>query len=182
MPVLAPEYYKNMGGVYAKGSYDLLINKARWGNLEAPGVTIDRESFRNSALAKQSYMRLAQALLNEGQKDSAIIALDKSLEFFPHKKIPFDYFMLPWIDIYFEAGAPAKALSVMDNLADRYLDDLRYYTSLKGKYSQYYDTNMQEAMAVLQRLSEIAEKRDMKDFKQKMEEALSANLKFFGVE
>lgn len=182
MPVLAPEYYKNMGGVYAKGSYDLLINKARWGNLEKPDVTIDRESYRNSALAKQSYMRLAQALLNEGKKDSAIIALDKSIEFFPHKKIAFDYFMLPWIDIYFEAGAPAKAMSVMELLAERYLDDLNYYTSLKGKYIQYYDTNMQEAMAVLQRLSDIAGKRDMKDFQQKMEDELNANMKFFGIQ
>ena len=182
MPVLAPEYYKNMGGVYAKGSYDLLVNKARWGNVESPKVTIDRESFRNAAIAKQSYMRLAQALLNEGKADSAVIALDKSLEFFPHKKVPFDYFMLPWIDIYFEAGANDKALGVMESLAERYLDDLKYYTSLKGKYLQYYDTNMQEAMAVLQRLSETARKRGLKDFQQKMDDALSSNMMFFGLQ
>ena len=182
MPVLAPEYYKNMGGVYAKGSYDLLVNKARWGNVESPKVTIDRESFRNAAIAKQSYMRLAQALLNEGKADSAIIALDKSLEFFPHKKVPFDYFMLPWIDIYFEAGANDKALGVMESLAERYLDDLKYYTGLKGKYLQYYDTNMQEAMAVLQRLSETARKRGLKDFQQKMDDALSSNMMFFGLQ
>lgn len=182
IPVLAPEYYKNMGGVYAKGSYDLLVNKAKWGNIESPKVTIDRESFRNAAIAKQSYMRLAQALLNEGKADSAIIALDKSLEFFPHKKVPFDYFMLPWIDIYFEAGANDKAFGVMESLAERYLDDLKYYTGLKGKYLQYYDTNMQEAMAVLQRLSDTARKRGLKNFQQKMDDALSSNMMFFGIQ
>ena len=73
-------------------------------------------------------------------------------------------------------------MSVMELLAERYLDDLNYYTSLKGKYIQYYDTNMQEAMAVLQRLSDIAGKRDMKDFQQKMEDELNANMKFFGMQ
>ena len=182
MPVLAPEYYRGMGGVYAKGSYDLLINKARWGNLNSPKVTIDRESFRNAALAKQSYMRLAQALMNEGKNDSAIIALDKSLEFFPHSKVPFDYYMLPWIDIYFQAGDQVKAMDVMDKLATRYLDDLNYYTRQGSQISRYYDQQMQEAMAVIQRLSEIADKRSMPEFKKRMEDALSANLKFFGME
>ncbi len=182
MPVIAPEYYRGMGGVYAKGSYDLLVNKARWGNLNHPDVTVDRESFRNSSIAKQSYMRLAQALINEGKKDLAIIALDKSLEFFPAKKFPYDYFMLPWIDIYYEAGDPAKAMDVMEKLADRYLDDLRYYTSLDGKFVKYYNTNMQEAMAVIQRLSEIAGKHSLNDFQKRMDDALSANMRFFGVQ
>ncbi len=182
MPVIAPEYYRGMGGVYAKGSYDLLVNKARWGNLNHPDVTVDRESFRNSSIAKQSYMRLAQALLNEGKKDLAIIALDKSLEFFPEKKFPYDYFMLPWIDIYYQAGDPAKAMDVMEKLADRYLDDLRYYTSLDGKFVQYYNSNMQEAMAVIQRLSEIAGKHSLNDFQKRMDDALSANMRFFGVQ
>ena len=182
MPVIAPEYYRGMGGVYAKGSYDLLVNKARWGNLNHPDVTVDRESFRNSSIAKQSYMRLAQALINEGKKDLAIISLDKSLEFFPAKKFPYDYFMLPWIDIYYEAGDPAKAMDVMEKLADRYLDDLRYYTSLDGKFVKYYNTNMQEAMAVIQRLSEIAGKHSLNDFQKRMDDALSANMRFFGMQ
>ncbi|PKP51081.1 MAG: DUF2723 domain-containing protein [Bacteroidetes bacterium HGW-Bacteroidetes-1] len=182
MPVLAPEYYRNMGGVYADGSYDLLVNKASWGNLHDPKVTVDRESFRNAALAKQSYMRLAQALLNQGKADSAVVALDKSLEFFPHEKIPFDYFMLPWIDIYFEAGTPEKATALMRTLADRYIDDLRYYKGLKSEFASYYDRNTQEAMAVIQRLSEVAKQHKQTELQKEMEDALSANLKLFGMD
>jgi hypothetical protein len=182
MPVIAPEYYRNMGGVYSEGSYDLLVNKASWGNLHDPKVTIDRESYRNSALAKQSYMRLAQALLNEGKADSAVVVLDKSLEFFPHSKITFDYYMLPWVDIYFEAGAPEKAVSVIRLLSDRYLDDLRYYTSLQGKFASYYDNNMQEALAVIQRLSEIARQRNQTELQKELEEALTSQLNLFGFE
>lgn len=173
MPVIAPEYYRNMGGVYADGSYDLLVNKASWGRLHEPGVKVDRESFRNSALAKQSYMRLAQALLNDNKADSAIVALDKSIEFFPHEKIPFDYFMLPWIDIYFEAGANEKAIDVMRKLAGRYAEDFSYYVRLDSKFAQYYDNNMQEAMAVLQRLSDIAQQRDLPELKDELDQLLN---------
>lgn len=173
MPVIAPEYYRNMGGVYAEGSYDLLVNKASWGRLHEPGVKVDRESFRNSALAKQSYMRLAQALLNDNKADSAIVALDKSIEFFPHEKIPFDYFMLPWIDIYFEAGANEKAIDMMRTLADRYAEDFSYYVRLDSKFAQYYDNSMQEAMAVLQRLSDIARQRELPELKEELDQLLN---------
>lgn len=182
MPVLAPEYYRNMGGVYAEGSYDLLVNKASWGNLHKPNVTIDRESYRNSGLAKQSYMRTAQALINMGRADSAVRTLDKSIELFPHEKITFDYFMLPWIDIYFEAGADEKAMNVMRKLADRYLDDLAYYNRLKPKFASYYDRHTQEALAVIQRLSEVARMRNQTEFGKELEDALDAKLSMFGFE
>ncbi len=181
LPVIAPEYYKNMGGVYADGSYDLLVNKASWGRLHEPGVTIDRESFRNSGIAKQSYMRLAQALLNEGKKDSAIIALDKSLELFPYEKIPFDYYMLSWIAIYFEAGAPEKAEDVMRKLAERYSEDFEYYISLESKFAQFYDREMQEALVVLNRLAEAAAEFDMPELKEEMEELLNRQFELFNL-
>ena len=41
---------------------------------------------------------------------------------------------------------------------------------------------MQEAMAVLQRLSDTARKRGLKDFQQKMDDALSSNMMFFGIQ
>ncbi|GAB1417739.1 DUF2723 domain-containing protein [Bacteroidales bacterium] len=175
MPVLAKGYYRGMGGVYAKGSYDLLVNKAKWGNLDRPKVTVDRESFRNSAIVKQSYVRLAQELVNEGKMDSAVIVLDKAQEMFPHSKIPYDYFMLPWVDLYFEAGARDKALRVMDILGKRYLDDLYYYTSLDQKFMAYYSNGIEEGLAVVNRLGTTGKNYGMPEFKQRMDEALNAN-------
>jgi len=34
------------------GSYDIVMNECKWGNLKEPGVTVDTESRRNSALPK----------------------------------------------------------------------------------------------------------------------------------
>lgn len=178
MPYKAANYYKNMGGVYTDGSYDMLINKAKWGNLEKPGVTIDRESYRNTAMAKQSYLRLAQGLMNEGKKDLAVNALDKCIEFFPHKKIAFDYFMLPYIEIYFAAGAKDKGIDLIRILTDRYVDDLGYYSSLSGRFKTYYGQNSEEALAVLQRLSSIAEQNNQKDLAKEIDDEFQ---KFIGL-
>lgn len=182
MPVIAPEYYRNMGGVYADGSYDLLVNKAKWGNLNDPKVTVDRESYRNAGLPRQSYMRLAQALVNQKKMDSAIIALDKSIEHFPHSKIAFDYFMLPWVDLYFEAGANEKAEYMMRTIAERYIDDLRYYTGLKGKFRTYYDRSAQEAIAVVQRLAEVAGKNNLPELQKELNDSISSQLSLYGFE
>ena len=180
MPVKAKEYYKNLGGVYTDGSYDLLVNKAKWGNLNDPKVTVDRESYRNSTMAKQSYMRLAQALLNEGKADSAVVVLDKSLEFFPHEKITFDFYMLPWVEIYFEAGATDKAVIVLRTLSDRYLEDLAYYGSLGSRFEGYYDQSMQEALAVLQLLSQLAAQYDQKELAAELDEAFVSQMQLMG--
>lgn len=181
LPVLAPEYYRNMGGVNAEVSFDVLVNQASWGNLQKEKVTVDRESYRNSALAKQSYMRTAQALINLNRKDSAIRVLDKSLEFFPHHKIAFDFYMLPWVDLYFEAGASDKAISIMRTLSDRYLDDLEYYSRLSPRFSVFYERQSQEALAVIQRLSDIARQKNLNDFSEELDNALDLQLKKMGM-
>jgi tetratricopeptide (TPR) repeat protein len=178
MPYKAASYYKNMGGVYTDGSYEMLINKAKWGNLEKKDVTVDRESYRNTAMAKQAYLRLAQGLMNEGKKELAVNALDKSIEFFPNSKITFDYFMLPYIEIYFAAGATDKAVDLLRTLTDRYTDDLGYYSSLDGKFKTYYNQSTEEALAVLQRLSSIAEQNKQTDLSKEIDDQFQ---KFIGL-
>jgi len=180
MPVKAKEYYKNLGGVYSEGSYDLLVNKAKWGNLQDPDVTVDRESYRNSTMVKQSYMRLAQALINEGKADSAVAVLDKSMEFFPNEKITFDYFMLPWAEIYFEAGAREKAVKMVRTLSERYLEDLAYYSKLPDKFASFYDQSSQEALAVLQRLSQMASENGEKELAAELDEAFMQQMQLMG--
>ncbi len=180
MPVLAPEFIRNMGGVYADGSYDVLMNDIRWGRLNEPNVTVDRESYRNSGLAKQNYLRLSQALMNQGKADSAVAVLDQGLYFFPHEKISFDYFMIPWIEIYLEAGSTEKGVELIQTLFDRYLDDITYYNSLTGKFAAYYDSHMQEALAVLQRLTQIAEEYKLEDLATELEQAFMMQMDFAG--
>ena len=98
MPVEAVGYYKDAGGVFVDGSYELLMaDDIRWGNLNDPDVAIDPESRRSVLFVKQAYTRLARTLLNSKKKAQAVEVLDKCIEFFPNDKIPYDVMIIVWI-------------------------------------------------------------------------------------
>ncbi len=163
-PTVAKDYIKRVGGVNPERTYEILMaDDVRWGRLNEPDVTVDRESDRNSNMIKQDYLRLAQAMVNEKKNDSAVAVLDRGIYFFPDNKIHFDYFMIPWADMYYKAGAVEKGNDLVNLLYNRYKEDLDYYTSLDKKFMQFYTDDIQESFAVLQRLSELAKENNQND-------------------
>ncbi len=155
-PFVGPVYRDGIGGVDAERSYEVLMSDdARWGRLNKDDVVVDRESARNVSMSKQYYMRLAEGLLDDNKKDKAIEALDKGREFFPADKFPYDYFMIRWADLYYQAGATEKANEVVQEIFDRYSQDLYYYDGLKPKFKDAYQNEIQSALASLQNLGQL---------------------------
>jgi hypothetical protein len=72
LPVKAEHYISGVGGVNPHKTYDLYMNTFEWGNLNEPGVHVDRESFRNSIIPKQNFMRTARAMVELGENEKAI--------------------------------------------------------------------------------------------------------------
>lgn len=153
MPVKAAHYYKGMGGINVEASYDAMMNKAKWGNINDPRVTIDRESMRNSMFPRQNFMRLAQALLDENKVDSAVALADRFIEIFPNSKFPFDRFTTPFTEVYYEAGQIEKANELVRIIAYNYMADINYYDAQRASIAEYYSEDRQIAMIMLQRLA-----------------------------
>lgn len=156
IPVLATEYYKGLGGVDEVASYDILMNKAKWGNLNDPDVKVDRESVRNHMMAKQSYLRLAQALVAKNKNTEAIAVVDRLVKEFPNEKFTFDLYMLPLIDVYYRAGDTLKANNFLMTLARVYGDNLTFYNQVDPKFATFYKEDSEEALMVLARLFSVA--------------------------
>lgn len=157
MPVLAGNYINGMGGVTeSKKNYDLLMNKCKWGNLNNPDVTIDRESSRNSIIPKNNFLRLAQILVDEGKNDSAVAVLDRCQEIFPNEKIHYDMYSLPFCEVYYKAGATSKCTAIMKILINTYTENIKYYSSMKPKLASYYTKDKEQAVMVLRRLEQMA--------------------------
>jgi hypothetical protein len=158
MPVKARDYIRQLGGVNAGKSYDIVMNKFRWGNLNDPSVTVDRESYRHARILKQNFLRIAQSLLFEGKSGQAAEILDTCLHYFPHNKIHYDIIMMPFIEIYYDAGKLERAVEetrLMMKVCD---EQLAYFTSLDPTFAGiYYATEIGQNLAVLQRMSEVAE-------------------------
>jgi tetratricopeptide (TPR) repeat protein len=169
MPVSSDDYITGIGGVNAEKSYDILLD-CSWGGLNRPDVTVDRESYRNSRLPRQNFLRTAEALMKDGQIDKAVAVLDTCLYYFPDNKIRFDVLLIPFAELYYSAGEIQKANQVVERLVEIFGDDLRYYSSLDPGFARtYYNNDFQRTMSFMDRLIEMAGENDQKELQEKAE-------------
>jgi hypothetical protein len=157
IPVIAEDQVTGLGGISSSAaSYDILMNKCKWGELNNPKVTVDRESYRNSMIPKNNFLRLAQRLVTENKKAEAIKVLDRCQEVFPNEKVHYDYYMLPFIETYYNAGGIAQGTKLLELLSSILQENLTYYNSLRPKLASYYEKEKQTSISVLRRLSQVA--------------------------
>ena len=169
IPVKADDYYKGLGGVYRDGSYDLLVNKAQWGSMNEEGVVPDRESMRNAEFARQSYVRLAQSLVNHQQYDSAVIVMDKYQEFFPNEKFPFALRLYQFPEMYYICGEMEKGDDFMRKMVKNAKDKADYYLGMKPKFATYYEEDIDEQLSILSQMQLIAQRYDREEMQAELE-------------
>jgi len=177
LPVKAENYIEGVGGVNETKSFDIYMNKCNWGNLKEPGVYVDRESMRNSIIPKQNFMRTAQAMVAKGQNEKAIQLMDRCLEEFPDEKIPFDMYMIPFIEVYYDAGAHEKAAAITKRVFDIYDQNMNYYYSLDDRLAKYYEKDYNQTLGVMQQLSMMARSNNQTELYQSIDSVFNEHLK-----
>ncbi len=176
MPVKAENYVSGIGGVDADASYGILMDSCKWGNLNDPKVYVDRESYRNCIIPKQNFMRVAEALEGKGEKEKAIALLDRCIESFPDSKITYDMYMIPIADVYYECGAMEKGNAITQRVFDIYMQNIDYYNRLDEHFLKYYESDYNQAIGVIQRLSMMAKMYKQTDLQQEIDSAFKENL------
>ncbi len=172
IPVEAEDFVKAYhGGVYRDGCYDLLVTKANegivnWGSMNQEEVVPDRESVRNTSYAQLAYSRLAQALVNHDQFDSAVIVMDKFQEFFPNEKFPAEIHTYQFPEMYYICGATEKGDAYLMNLVNNYCDKIAYYGKMKPKFKKYYEEELNEGMSLLKHFGDLAKKYERNELSQ----------------
>jgi tetratricopeptide (TPR) repeat protein len=161
-----------MGGVNVDESYEILMGESEWGRLNEPDVTVDRESYRDSRIPKNNFIRLAQALMERNKLDSAVNVADRFIEFFPDEKVKFDLYMLPFVEVYYVGGETEKANSLVEQLLENYLNELNYYNSLNSKHANDFAQDRQQAIMVIDRLGEIAGYNGQTELQKKIKDIL----------
>jgi tetratricopeptide (TPR) repeat protein len=150
------EMMQEAGGVATNIMYDNMVNKFRWGGMEGGKIYLD-DKIRNMTInLRNNFERLAEALLVEGKKDSAIKVLDKCIEVIPESCVPYDVYMIRAADQYYRAGAMDKADKLIKRLTEIYTNDKAYYDSLKGDDASAYSRDRDQAKAVLDELQRMS--------------------------
>ena len=183
IPVEAEDYNNYVkGGVYREGSYDLLVNKAQWGSMNQDGVVPDRESVRNSVYAQQAYSRLAQALVNHNEFDSAIIVMDKFQEFFPNDKFHYDIRCYQFPEMYYICGDTLKGDQFMREIAGNFSDKVNYYLGMTSKFQEYYAEDIEEGMSLLKHFGGVAKKYNRTEIADWINEKMTQYLSLYYME
>jgi hypothetical protein len=175
MPVKAdPEdYISGLGGVDALNSYDILMHKSAWGNVNDPHVYIDPETRNNTYRPKTNILRVAQSLIHLGEKKKAMDLMDMFFKYFPNKKFSIDMDDAIFANLYYKAGEVEKANKMVEMIAKVYSDNLEYYYSFTGWSADHYKDDIQNSLEMLHGLQMLATQNNQDKLAKQMENILN---------
>ena len=165
------------GSVNTAKMYDQMMNRFKWGNMNDPQVYIDENNQRMMMNIRNNFNRLAESLIVEGKKDSAVKVLDHNLELIPHSIVPYNYFSQEIAGNYFAAGAKEKGKNIMTEIFSTYQKELDYYLALNPKFTASVDEEIQRILYFMREMSMIAMKYGETGMAKEMTEAFNNYLK-----
>lgn len=118
------------GRVDTETMYDNVMNRFKWGNFDTHETFIDESYAAEIQAHRMVMMRAAKALLAEGKKDKAIAMAEKYFEAFPHFNFPYTPYVIPFFDVFVNAGDYEKAKKHMRILAKEMNQYLNFYDSI----------------------------------------------------
>ncbi|HNW98903.1 MAG TPA: DUF2723 domain-containing protein [Bacteroidales bacterium] len=143
------------GEINSTVMYNNIMNKFKWGNMNNPEVYLDETNLRMTMNFRNNFARLAEVLVNEGKKDSAIKVLDRCMEVMPETTVPYNYFILPVAEAYYKAGANEKANKIISRLTELYAQNLEYYSAFKSGLAKTVTGKLEQSLAVMNRISYV---------------------------
>jgi len=177
VPIKTPATTGQIGSVRTDVMYDNIINKFKWGNMNDPKVYLDENNMRMAMNVRNSFVRLADGLLEQGKRDSAIAVLDRCNELVPNSKVEYNYFNLLMVESYYRAAssnvrnmnrdsltievnvypaATKKADDVVKIMATNCEEKLKYYFALEPKFRALIQDDLQREFYIMRELSNIA--------------------------
>jgi tetratricopeptide (TPR) repeat protein len=152
VPVKNNDSNGQTGRVNSTIMYENLMNKFKWGGIDNPNVYLDENNLRMTMNFRNNFYRLADALINEGQKDKALEVLDKAMAVMPETTVPFNYFVLPIAEGYYKLKQVEKANEIVTRIREIYIDNLSFYANLESNHIRLNLRDTEQAMQILRQL------------------------------
>lgn len=148
----------SFGKVNTDVMYTNVMEQFKWGNMEKPDVYIDENNARMMMNIRNTFDRLAGALVAEGKDEKAIKVLDRCVELIPNKVVPYNYFSLLMAETYFKAGKPEAGKEIITTMLTDYTEQLDYFFNLKSPMRRAMDDDIQRLLYFMREMGQIASK------------------------
>ncbi len=169
-PVVAKPTEGETGEVNTAKMYDNMMHKFVWGNVDKPGVWLDENTLRMCLNYRNNFVRLANALMDEGKVDSAQNVLKKCLTVLPSENVPFDNWSLPLAEACYQAGLTTEANDIVKVIHKDQDQMLRYCMAMKPGLRNQMAQNMQYAFYILDNLRQMTSQYKQTDLTKSIQE------------
>ena len=145
----------DIGRVSAKLMYPNVMDKFKWGNMNDPKVYIDENNSRMMMNIRNTFNRLAETLVAEGQNEKAAQVLDRGVELIPHKIVPYNYFSMLMAETYFKAGKPEKGKEIINTMMTDYKEQLDYFFKMNRPMRVSVDEEIQRLLYFMREMGTV---------------------------
>ncbi len=148
------------GRIDTELTYDLLMNRYKYGNASNPRVYVDYTSLVNLrwVQARETFVRLANELLEQGDVERAVEVLDRCLTEYPPSKFDYDFWpTYSIIEAYYGAGAMERGDVLLEDYANVLQEYIKYYGRFGGSKFRSVETVWMDYVKYLGALETVAE-------------------------
>ncbi len=160
--------------VNLEAAYDNMVNKFRWGGLEKnPDIYLD-ETCRGMLLGYRNYFaQLIEALIDAGEKQKALTALDKVTSMIPSSAVPYGVEGVIFARAYYLLGETQKGEALIAEITDRIDRNLDWYIRLTPvQLSNTYYNVVSKNISPLVLISNIYQQHDNEKYGVMVDELL----------
>ena len=115
-------------------TYDVVMNRFKFGGLETKGLYIDETVMRMCYTHRRLFGRLLIKLLDEGKKDKAAKCMAYLEKKMPTYNVPMTYIAggAEYLEAYYRLGQKAKAEKAFKDMFNNSVQYMKWYCSLDG--------------------------------------------------
>ncbi len=189
VPKLNPSNSPYNAPVRTDVMYNNMMKKFKFAGIaENKNIYLDENTLRMTVNIRGNFGRLAQALLDKGEKEKAAEVIDYSLKVMPPDRVEHSVFDYSYPEVYYEAGQKDKARALLNEMLDKAKDELNYYKTVYnyslGQARDAGDMNylgqlqqgafmerreVREQLFIMQELTLASKKYDDADFSAKVD-------------
>jgi hypothetical protein len=151
-----------------------MMNKFKWGGTDRSDVYLDENCLRMISNMRNIFGNLATALIRQGRTDSAKKVIERCVELFPNKNIPYDLYMLTFVESYYDLHETEKAEGMAGIILDNACEDIDYFLSLQKPFSNYLVRERQITGYVIRELIRTSYLNGDKKFSASVQQRLEA--------
>ena len=169
VPIEANNEDGQVGRVNTSKMYTNMLEKFKWGNIEDPDVYLDETCSRMTLSMRNNYLQLAESLMDEKKRDSAVMALDKCIELVPDERVPLDYWGVLMAKSYYRAAEYEKGNKLIEMISKRLVQELDYFASLTPVATSEFPRWQNRNLYLLQELFQMTAHHEQNELNKKIE-------------